>query len=388
MPNLSLSKRAAARTASTPLGHRPLQVALLVVTLLTAIDQTIVATALPAIVSDVGRPGGDGLDLRRLHVGDDGRDADLRAARRPPGTAPALPRLPHRLRGRLSAVRCGHEHDPAGLAARPAGPRRRRGARPVPGRGRRRRGSPRPRPLHGTGGARLRRVERARSPRGRIPDRDGRLALDLLGEHPAGRHSDRPGGPIRAPPDRTARHRAAGRSGLGPLRHRSRSGWSSSPARSDGSCPGAHRWPFWASSRRRSAGCCSSSGCCGTRTRSSRSASCATGSSWWPAASGSRSAPRSSLSSATSPPSSKRCWGCVPPSSGALLLALVLGMMLTTTTTARWTARTGRYRRLPLARLPDQRGGTGVARGPRPVVEHLAHGRRDLRPGGRASAAS
>jgi MFS family permease len=38
-----------------------------------------------------------------------------------------------------------------------------------------------------------------------------------------------------------------------------------------------------------------------------------------------------------------------PASSGALLLALVLGMMVSTTTTARWTARTGRYRRLPLA---------------------------------------
>jgi EmrB/QacA subfamily drug resistance transporter len=38
-----------------------------------------------------------------------------------------------------------------------------------------------------------------------------------------------------------------------------------------------------------------------------------------------------------------------PASSGALLLALVLGMMLSTTTTAQWTARTGRYRRLPLA---------------------------------------
>ena len=41
--------------------------------------------------------------------------------------------------------------------------------------------------------------------------------------------------------------------------------------------------------------------------------------------------------------------GMRPSSSGALLLALVLGMMLSTTTTAQWTARTGRYRRLPLA---------------------------------------
>jgi EmrB/QacA subfamily drug resistance transporter len=40
--------------------------------------------------------------------------------------------------------------------------------------------------------------------------------------------------------------------------------------------------------------------------------------------------------------------GLPPTASGALLLALVLGMMATTTTTARWTARTGRYRRLPL----------------------------------------
>jgi EmrB/QacA subfamily drug resistance transporter len=40
--------------------------------------------------------------------------------------------------------------------------------------------------------------------------------------------------------------------------------------------------------------------------------------------------------------------GLPSTASGALLLALVVGMMATTTTTARWTARTGRYRRLPL----------------------------------------
>jgi len=53
VPNLSLSSRASASRVS-PLGHRSLQVALLVVTLLTAIDQTIVATALPTIVEEVG----------------------------------------------------------------------------------------------------------------------------------------------------------------------------------------------------------------------------------------------------------------------------------------------------------------------------------------------
>jgi len=53
VPNLSLSARASAAKVP-PLGHRSLQVALLVVTLLTAIDQTIVATALPTIVDDVG----------------------------------------------------------------------------------------------------------------------------------------------------------------------------------------------------------------------------------------------------------------------------------------------------------------------------------------------
>jgi len=60
VPNLSLSKRATARPAVAPLGHRPLQAALLVVTLLTAIDQTIVATALPAVVDDVGGRAGMG----------------------------------------------------------------------------------------------------------------------------------------------------------------------------------------------------------------------------------------------------------------------------------------------------------------------------------------
>jgi EmrB/QacA subfamily drug resistance transporter len=59
VPNLSLPTRAAT-TGTAPLGHRPLQAALLVVTLLTAIDQTIVATALPAIVADVGGRAGMG----------------------------------------------------------------------------------------------------------------------------------------------------------------------------------------------------------------------------------------------------------------------------------------------------------------------------------------
>jgi len=53
VPNLSLSPRASAPRLA-PLGHRALQVALLVVTLLTAIDQTIVATALPTIVDELG----------------------------------------------------------------------------------------------------------------------------------------------------------------------------------------------------------------------------------------------------------------------------------------------------------------------------------------------
>ncbi|WP_051276828.1 MDR family MFS transporter [Marmoricola sp. URHB0036] len=40
--------------------------------------------------------------------------------------------------------------------------------------------------------------------------------------------------------------------------------------------------------------------------------------------------------------------GMRPASSGALLLSLVLGMMVSTTTSGHWTARTGHYRRLPL----------------------------------------
>ena len=40
--------------------------------------------------------------------------------------------------------------------------------------------------------------------------------------------------------------------------------------------------------------------------------------------------------------------GLRPTMSGAILLALVLGMMVSTISTGRWTARTGRYRRLPL----------------------------------------
>jgi EmrB/QacA subfamily drug resistance transporter len=63
VPNLSSAPRAGARTeasALAPLGHRPLQVAILVVTLLTAIDQTIVATALPTIVDEIGGRAGMG----------------------------------------------------------------------------------------------------------------------------------------------------------------------------------------------------------------------------------------------------------------------------------------------------------------------------------------
>ncbi|GAB7004825.1 MDR family MFS transporter [Nocardioides sp. AN3] len=40
--------------------------------------------------------------------------------------------------------------------------------------------------------------------------------------------------------------------------------------------------------------------------------------------------------------------GLRPTMSGAILLALVLGMMVSTMSTGRWTARTGHYRRLPL----------------------------------------
>ncbi|GAA1964608.1 MDR family MFS transporter [Nocardioides panacihumi] len=40
--------------------------------------------------------------------------------------------------------------------------------------------------------------------------------------------------------------------------------------------------------------------------------------------------------------------GLRPTMSGAILLALVLGMMVSTVTTGRWTSRTGHYRRLPL----------------------------------------
>jgi EmrB/QacA subfamily drug resistance transporter len=58
VPNLSLSIRST--PAAAQLGNRRLQAALLVVTLLTAVDQTIVATALPAIVGDVGGRGGMG----------------------------------------------------------------------------------------------------------------------------------------------------------------------------------------------------------------------------------------------------------------------------------------------------------------------------------------
>ena len=277
VPNLSLSSRASTARRRPRWATARCRSALLVVTLLTAIDQTIVATALPTIVDEVGGRSGMGWVFAGYTLAMTatmpiyGRLGDLQGRRR---------LFLGCLLGFVAAsALCGVATSMAQLVALRAMQGVAGGGVLVlsqavvadavrPGTG----------SVHGTGRAGLRRLQRPRPPGRRLADRDGGLALDLLGQHPAGCRRDRAGGPLGPPPDRPAGPRASRRPRFGAVRR-------------GGHRPGGadrHRRPrahVAVAGRGRGivatccAARCSSPGCSATTTRSSRSACCGTGSS-------------------------------------------------------------------------------------------------------------
>ena len=154
--------------------------ALLLGLLLAALDQTIVSTALPTIVSDLG-----GLEHLSWVV-----TAYLLASTAATplwgklgdqyGRKTALPDRHRHLPGRLGAVRRRAEHAAAHRLPRAPGAGRRRADRAVDGDRRRHRPAPRTRPLPGPVRRGLRRHQRARAAARRAVHRAPELALGLL----------------------------------------------------------------------------------------------------------------------------------------------------------------------------------------------------------------
>ena len=159
--------------------------ALMLVMLLASLDQTIVSTALPTIVGELGGPGAHLVGGDRLPAGDHGRHAALRQARRPlraQGRAAGRARdLPDRLR----AVRARAGDDRADRLPRDPGAGRRRADGQRPGRDRRRRLAARARPLHGPLRRGLRRLLGGRAADRRLLHLEPLVALDLLHQPPA-----------------------------------------------------------------------------------------------------------------------------------------------------------------------------------------------------------
>ena len=158
---------------------------LMLAAFLAALNQTIIATALPTI----GRYFGDfenlELDRHRVSADLDGGGAALRQAvrhLRPPRHDPDRDRSVHR---GLGCGCRGARHDLVDHRPRPAGHRRRRHPAALPVGDRRRRGAPRARPLpslHGRGLGDLRRVR----PGGRRhAGRASALVADLLDQRAA-----------------------------------------------------------------------------------------------------------------------------------------------------------------------------------------------------------
>ena len=180
--------------------------ALLLVLLLAALDQTIVSTALPTIVGDLG-----GLDhlswvVTAYLLTATVSGPALRQARRPLRPQDRAPGRDRDLPRRLRALRALAEHGPADRLPRAAGPRRRR---PDRGHARRRRRH-HPAARAGQVPGLLRRGLRARDDHRaaarRVLRRQPELALDLL-RQPAGRDPRAVGDRGRVP---RSRRRSAG----------------------------------------------------------------------------------------------------------------------------------------------------------------------------------
>ena len=262
------------------------------------------------------RPQRPAVGRRRLHARARRDRADLRLARRPLRSSPAVRRRPCPLHRRFCRLRRRPEHRSAGRGPRRAGHRRgghvRRLARParerLPGRQGARRGAGRLRRRH-------RRLVRRRPARGRRADQRAGLAVDLP-HQPAARAA--------VPVDHPRLRRRVARSGRPPGRraradHAAAPGSSCSCSRCCAATRTAGRaprsWPrsrspprcwrpSWPSRRRCASRCCRS-GSSATATSPARR--------WrrW------RSRPRSSRSSSTSRSTSSRCWGSRPSRPGS-----------------------------------------------------------------------
>ena len=172
--------------------------------LLAALDQTIVATALPTVVADLGGAGHQSWVVTSYLLASTIVTAIVGQARRPvrpqggvPGIGAVLPR-------RLGPVRVGRLDDHARGVARAAGHRRWRDH--GDGDGRHRRGHPvaRTRPLPGRARRGIRCHHRDRPAAGRLLHRPPHLALGVLDQHP---RRDRRAARRRPPPSRHWRRR-------------------------------------------------------------------------------------------------------------------------------------------------------------------------------------
>ena len=158
---------------------------LVLVMLLAALDSTIVSTALPTIVGELGGFDQHFLGRDRLPAGSDDRDAAVREARRP---VRAQDRAAGRSRGvpdRLGALRARAEHAGADRVPRHPGTRRRRADGLGAGGDRGRRAATRPRPLPGHLRRGVRPLERGRAADRWLLHHAPVLAVDLLHQHPA-----------------------------------------------------------------------------------------------------------------------------------------------------------------------------------------------------------
>ena len=148
--------------------------------LLAALDQTIVATALPTIVGDLGGLDHIVLGRHRLPAGRDGLDAAVRQARRPLRPQAPVPGRPSSSSWSAASCRASPRRwassSPSGRsrASAPAG------SSCWPGDHRRRRQPPRARPLPGLLRRGVRRRQRRRPAARRLLHRPPLVALGLL----------------------------------------------------------------------------------------------------------------------------------------------------------------------------------------------------------------
>ena len=210
----------------TPQRRNFIFVAVLLGMLLAALDQTIVATALPTVVADLGGAGHQSWVVTSYLLASTivtavvGKLGDLFGRK-------AIFQVGGRLLpGRLGAVRHVGVDEHAGGLPRAAGHRRRRAHGDRDGSDRRGHPAARPRPLPGCARRGVRRHHRHRAAAGRVLHRPPDLALGLLDQHPGGhRRVDRrrgrhpAAGPVSrggSPQDRLRRHPVRRRGGVRP----------------------------------------------------------------------------------------------------------------------------------------------------------------------------